>query len=701
MRRIWVLFLCSGLLFLFVSQTTAAEEEVKKIGEIQVTAPREDTGVVLAPEATVIDVETYETPGITQNVVDILKDRAIVDFRGESSLVPDDDTIFLRGFDASRFTTALDSLTVEKTGGRQSSHIVDYALLPTFLIDKIEILPGPHSALYPGKSIGGVVNLVTKRPQKYPSVKPEAHVSTSYASYDTQHHNMTVRGGVDAFNYDLAFDKYYTDGFLRNNEADIDTWFGRLGYTLPSDGFITVSASYSDADRQVPVNNDPTSPTYDPDYPEVTSSSWEPSQEPTWDKEAYNYRLNFEQLSPIGLWTAGAYSSKENRQRNYWELDQSAYTAWETIWWQDGARIQDKVDFSENHATTVGYEIARLFDNGPDYKEERVRSQGAYAQHEWTIIPRLHLTAGLRYENVKIRVQNYSTTGGEYITGRGQWIERAFDDLAPKSFLTYEFDDLSSVLRDTSLSVGVSRIWHAPDYHGVYNGQGIPSGAWLEPEHGIGYDVILERRLFKDMQLKLGYSFYEIKDYIASNRDYDKFDPRGGNRANVPFGQEYKDYKINLEEVHRHGVEVELGGHVLDRLSLYLTYSWQDFVNKGNEPAGEEELDQRAEHRITAGLRYNLLKNTILMLDYRYQSDEVTEVAEEVAPDIYEFTDVQIDPYHVVDIGVEQVLFDDWGPMKRGRLKFFVNNVFDEEYQEASGYPAPDQVYGAALAFGF
>ena len=60
MRRIWVLFLCSGLLFLLCSQTTAAEEEVKKIGEIQVTAPREDTGVVLAPEATVIDVETYQ-----------------------------------------------------------------------------------------------------------------------------------------------------------------------------------------------------------------------------------------------------------------------------------------------------------------------------------------------------------------------------------------------------------------------------------------------------------------------------------------------------------------------------------------------------------------------------------------------------------------------------------------------------------------
>jgi len=72
--------LISAYVFLLV-QTGAAQEEPKKIGEIQVVAPRQDTGVVLAPEATVIDVETYETPGIVHNITDILKDRAIVDIR--------------------------------------------------------------------------------------------------------------------------------------------------------------------------------------------------------------------------------------------------------------------------------------------------------------------------------------------------------------------------------------------------------------------------------------------------------------------------------------------------------------------------------------------------------------------------------------------------------------------------------------------
>jgi len=702
MKRNRVSFVLTGLFILLFCQLTAAEEEVKKevkkIGEIQVVAPREDTGVVLTPEATVIKVPEYETPGIVHNVGDILKDRAIVDFRGESNLVPDDDTIYLRGFEASRFTTAIDSLTVQKTGGRKSSHIVDYALLPTFLIDSIEILPGPHSALYPGKSIGGVLNLTTKRAERYPSLKPEVRVSTSYASYETQHNNVTLRGGIDALIYDLAYDKYATHGYLKNNIADVETWYGRLGYILPSDGSLTFSASYTDADRKIPVNNIPGTADYDPDYPEATSTflNYDASQEPTWDKEAYSYRFNLEQPTPIGLWTVGGYDSKENRQRNYWNTARTVYTESKTEWWQRGGRIQDKVNFAEDHTTTVGFEIAKLYDNGPGRKKERVRNQGFYAQHEWTIIPRLNLTAGLRYEDVKIWVQNFSSsTGAKYNTAYDYWVKRDWNQLVPKSFLTYELDDLSEGLRDTSLSLGVSKIWHAPDYHGVYNGQGRPSGIFLDPEHGTGYDVILARRLWNDVQMKLNYSFYEIRDYIAQNSQfYEYTSPAAGNLR-------YSDYKINLDKVHRHGVEVELGGHLLDDLSFYLTYAWQEFKNKGSELAGETTLDQRARHRVTAGLRYNLFENTLLMADYMYQSKEVTDVAEELGPDEWVFGHVQIDDHQLVDFGVQQTLFREWGLLKDGRLKFFVNNMFNERYTDTSGFPATDRVYGAALSFGF
>ena len=696
MKRFIIMAILLAIILVGIPQLCIAEQEVMKVGEIQVTAPREEKAIIVTPSTTTINVDEYKMPGTPQNIVDILKDRAIIDFRGETDLVPDDDSIYMRGFSASRFVTAIDGLTIQKTGGRKSSHIVDYALLPAWLIEKIEIMPGPHSALYPGKSIGGVLNLITKTPKKYPNLKPDVNVTTSYRSYNTQNHNINLQGGVHSFIYDVGYQKYLTDGYLRNNEADIDTVFGRIGYILPSDGHITLSASFTDADREIAVNNDPAD-NYDSDYPEVEDSSFDPIQRPTWDKEATSYRLNYKQPTPIGIWTFSAYKSKENRERNYWDQETGTeYTEWETIWWQHGGRIQDEIRFGENHVTTVGFDMAQMYDNGPDEKKKRIDNRGGYLQHEWTIMPGLNLTAGLRYEDINIWVQNYnSSTGVNYITGRENWIEKNWDQFVPKSFLTYELDDISEMFRDTSLSFGVSKIWHAPDYHGVYNGQGKPSGAWLEPEHGIAYDFVFTRRLWNDVNLKAGYAFYEIKDFIVSNRDYYDKTP--------PSGLEWNDYKINLEKVHRHGIEVELGGHLLESLSFYLAYAYQEFENQGSEPAGETELDQRAKHHVNAGLRFDLFEDTLLMLDYSYQSKEVTEVAHEDTenPDEWYFTEVQIDPYHMVDFGIEQTLFKEFGMMKNACLKFYVKNLFDEEYQDASGYPATDRTYGIALSFGF
>ena len=294
------------------------DKKVHKVGEIQVTAPRENEGIVVAPSTTTINVEEYEMPGTPQNIVDILKDRATIDFRGQSDLVPSNDTIQMRGFDGRRFITAVDGLAIEKSGNGYSNYAVDYALLSLGDIEKIEIMPGPHSALYPGQSVGGIINLITKPPEKYPTLKPDVKVATSYRSYNTQNHNINVDGGVGSFIYGLGFQNYHTDGYLRHNETDIDTLSGRLGYILPSDGYISLSASHTDQDRESPVKNDPTRTDYNPDDPVVTATSYEPWQDPAMDKGARSYRLNYKQPTPIGIWTLGAYYNEEESERFSW-----------------------------------------------------------------------------------------------------------------------------------------------------------------------------------------------------------------------------------------------------------------------------------------------------------------------------------------------------------------------------------------------
>jgi outer membrane receptor protein involved in Fe transport len=674
------------------------ESNITYKDEITVTAKRVAPAIQLEPEKTTIDIGSFQSVGPETSVIDVLQTYPAIDFRGETSLDPGVDSIFLRGFDSKRFVTAIDGLTVQRTGGRKSSNIVDYGALPTFLFDRIEILPGPHTALFDSRAIGGVINMKMKRPEAKEGFKPDVTFSSSYSAYDTMQNVLSARGALHNLTYDAGYRLYSTDGYLRHSETEIETTYGRLGYLFPGDGFVALSASKTETYRDVAVNNPGLSfGDYDDDYPDVDGSAFDAYQDPTWDGDSYNYRLDFNQPTPYGTITFNAYSGKDNRKRLYYEtVGATELSSMDTDWWQKGGKLQDEYTWSNNQVTTFGYDMVWLSDNGGvnDEKIERVKKQAGFAQHKFTIAGMIDMTLGIRHEDVSTTTFN-NLDGKFYIPGRGYYIDRDFSAWVPKSLTTWRMDHLSPAFRDTSLSLGISRIWRAPDYHGDYNPQGRPTGAWVEPEDGIGYDLIFNRRLAGDIQLKSNFSFYDIENYIASNQAFSKYS--GGNAGSSRFS----DYQINLEEVYRYGFDLELRGHIIDALSFYLAYSWQNFENQGDEPAGQEELDQRAEHRVKAGLRYSPLERTTFMIDYQYQSDEVTEVSEEIADDVWNFREVQIDAYQTVDVAVEQILFQQKGILRDMKLKLYIQNLFDETYCDTSGYPATDMTFGANLSLRF
>ena len=288
---------------------------------------------------------------------------------------------------------------------------------------------------------------------------------------------------------------------------------------------------------------------------------------------------------------------------------------------------------------------------------------------------------GLRYEHDTIWVSN------SYIKSEGEWIERNFDGLMPKSFLTYEMDDLAAWLRDTTVSLGVSRIWHAPDSHSYYNPQGRPTGAWLDPEHGVGVDAILQRRLFSNVQMKLDYYYYAINDYMAHNRSYYQ------DKVNL------SDYAINLDQMIVQGVNLEFSGNITESLSFYLGYAYLNMENQGDELAGVDAASDRAKNRVKAGLRYEVIRGTTLMLDYQYQDKQVSEYSEEIAEDEWVVRRVPIDAHSLVDFGVRQTLFQKWGPLHNASVRVYVNNLLNETYEDARGYPSTDRTLGVAISF--
>ncbi|HAR32920.1 MAG TPA: outer membrane receptor protein, partial [Desulfobacter sp.] len=334
-----------------------ANPKVQEIEEMVVEDEARVQGYKTTPSQTTIELEEITFIGEPIYVLDAIKTNAMVDFRGTSDLDPGVDSIYLNGFDTTRFVTALDDVTLQKTGGRKSSNVVDWAQLPAFLLESVEILPGPHSALYDAKSIGGVLNMKTKTPKEYRTRVPQLTYTTGYRSYDTFSNTAVIQGGVEKFIYDIAYQNYMTDGYLLNSETETNIGFGRLGFILPGDGYITFSASLSDIDRNSPVNNPGTAidetTDVDASYPEVTDSVWDSWQNPTWDSTAETYRLNYAQILGLNRIFVGAYYGEETRDRAYLDWVDAKHkskgivpTSMETDWWQQGGKIKDEIKWA-------------------------------------------------------------------------------------------------------------------------------------------------------------------------------------------------------------------------------------------------------------------------------------------------------------------------------------------------------------------
>ncbi len=699
------LFIVAAILAMLMAQPGLADDETSSespdlsvvIDEVQVVGKK----IEVSPNKTEVFLEDYNIAGQPANVLDILKDRATIDFRGQSDLVPESDTFQMRGFDTRQFLVAVDGLVIQKTGGWWGDHYVDYAMIPLSLIESIDIISGPHSALYDGKSFGGVVNFKTKEPKFYETAEAEGSVSASLRSYNTQNQMADIRGGKGGMNFGLSYERYHTDGYLRNSEADIDTVTARLSYKLPSGGYVRLTGSYSDLEREIPSANDPEGDDYDGGYPVVksadVSSRWRNSDENSKrDYDGHSVRLDFSQPSSLGTWALGAYYTDEGQS---YHRDGFDYSGYDTNYVSYGALAKNEFKISDNHQITIGLDTAHLYQK---YTEQIAETWAGYVQDRWKIIPRVSLTAGLRYEDIDIWWNNWWDTSDKYPDGAfkdpshpSKNVGRNYTQWSPKSFLTYQMDDVAQWLRDTSVSLGVSKIWTPRDYCEVCSWG---SGIEIDPTHGIGYDVVFFRRLWKDIFLNVDVSHYEFNDYgIWANAATDYF-------KQAIWGRRM----VELEEVHKDGVDVELNGNLFKDLYFYLSYSFNEWKYEGPHNGGPEEwadadLSDRAKHRLNAGLRYSLLENTVLLLDYKYQDEQVQQIIDIIDddPSNLEVREAALDSYHVFDFAVEQQLFGNWNKIKKGTLKLYVNNLFDEEYSNSRGYPMTDRTFGGALSFKF
>jgi len=143
---------------LLIPLTTLSSDKLLKLEDVIVTETRQEIELKTAPSAiTSISEEDLNTRG-KQNLRDLLIfDSSLFILRSRGT-----DFIGIRGFTQGRVLILID--------GRRLSGEVDRTFeLERITLDKverIEVLKGPASVLYGTDALGGVINVITKEPDK-------------------------------------------------------------------------------------------------------------------------------------------------------------------------------------------------------------------------------------------------------------------------------------------------------------------------------------------------------------------------------------------------------------------------------------------------------------------------------------------------------------------------------------------------------
>lgn len=126
--------------------------------------------------------------------------------------------------------------------------------IPNSLVERIEIVKGPASSLYGSEAVGGLINIITKKPQNAPLLSTDV-MTTSWGEYNVDlgfkfnaGKKATAITGVNYFNYQNKIDNNhdnFTDVTLQNRISVFQKW----NFERKENRLFTIAGRYMYEDR--------------------------------------------------------------------------------------------------------------------------------------------------------------------------------------------------------------------------------------------------------------------------------------------------------------------------------------------------------------------------------------------------------------------------------------------------------------------
>lgn len=290
-------------------------------------------------------------------------------------------------------------------------------LVPLGSIERIEVLRGAYSSLYGSSAMGGVVNVITRKPDATPQTRLHLNYgayggaprSTGYSRYNDFHTaEISHSRSLGKFSYLVDAGWKSDDGHKEKSGFELLNLYAKANWEITPKHSLSFSANanrmYSDApatwlsNRQAYSVADFKKDDYQ-DRREYNADLFfkaMPSDRLNYSSRLYHYR-NDSRFSFDG--DPGNDSTNVNFGKQI-VREYSVYT------WRLGNVSQVDILLGDNHHLVAGTDLRWDYVLGtPDtflYGEHRALGTGIFVQDEMTIGTRLTLTAGIRYDHYRI-----------------------------------------------------------------------------------------------------------------------------------------------------------------------------------------------------------------------------------------------------------------------------------------------------------
>jgi iron complex outermembrane receptor protein len=462
--RVFIVMMIS--LFFFVPQHVLAqgekeekEEKVYRLDRVIVRDhPLKDEAMVVTPDVTVINVEKFQKAGSMHNVQDILSEILGVTVLGSNITPSPSESVYIRGMDQSRIQIFLDGKPM-RLMGRRGYYKIDWTTMPLDNVETIEVIRGSHSLLYPF-SMGGAINIITKKGKKTDEAKPDISMTAEFGSYGAESYSGGILGGLfNTIGYSFSGAVRSGDGYLRNNYYDTSNFNARISLYLPTDGILSCGWDHVQNETGYAVINDPSRDDYDPDYPVVLAENIDtfthdnegksyPGGASYWKKRTNEYNILFEQPLGSGELRAQVYRHESMRDRLSYtpnnddelyqkeELDLNEYNRGYNLEFLDYELIT-------NHAFSIGGEYRT---QGDEDDKDFYEIFSGFFQDVWSITSPVTLTWGTRYYEFQSDAYKAGFPGWSVFNGLSESEQNAYkyrrkeNEWCPKARLDYELD---------------------------------------------------------------------------------------------------------------------------------------------------------------------------------------------------------------------------------------------------------------------